>query len=219
MRNRQLLPLAAGVLVALGLLAATPAPSSASCTHPYCPSYRLKVNKGGDGSGKVTSSPAGINCGATCEASYEEGTKVTLTANAASGSTFTKWAGGGCSGSGKCTVTIEHNTTVTAVFHRNAPPRPHVHVRATPHGTAHCTVFLPQPGKIKIWGPSVRAAYIKAGKGGKFKVVLRPKGRVAQHLRNRGWTRRKRIFVIYTQGSTRTKVKSVVRFRNKRHGG
>lgn len=206
-------------LVALSPLALPAASSAGGCVHPYCPSHRLKVNKGGDGDGTVVSSPAGINCGSKCEADYEEGTKVTLTATAAAGSIFTKWAGGGCSGAGKCTVTIEHNTTVTAVFHRSShPPKPHVHVRATHHGTAHCVVKLPKPGKIKIWGPSVRASYIKAGKPGKFKTALRPKGGVAQHLRNRGWTRPKRIFVIYTQGSTQTKVKSVVRFRNKHHG-
>ena len=223
MRNKQLLPLAVSAVVALGLLASLPASSSASCTHPYCPSHRLKVNKGGDGAGTVVSSPAGIACGATCEADYEEGTKVTLTATAAPGSTFTKWAGAGCSGAGSCVVTIEHNTTVTAVFHTHAPPKPphpHLKIKVKPkrNGHAKCIVSAPGPGKIKIWGHSIRAAYIHAGHKGKFKRVLRAKGGVKQHLRNRGWTRKKRIFVIYQQGSTRTKVTRFVRFRDKRHG-
>ena len=223
MRNKQLLPLGV-VLAALGLLASLPASSSASCTHPYCPSHRLKVNKGGNGKGTVVSSPAGIACGATCEADYEEGTKVTLTATAAPGSTFTKWAGAGCSGAGSCVVTIEHNTTVTAVFHTHAPPKPphphvSIHVRPRKNGSARCIVNIPEPGRIKIWGRAVRVIGFKASRKGKFKVTLRPKGRVKQHLDNRGWTRKKRIFVLYKSNSGgTTRVKRVVRFRDKHHG-
>jgi hypothetical protein len=215
MKNKLfLVTLSVGALLA-ALLAISPAASSAACTPPYCPSHTLKVNKGGNGSGTVTSSPAGIKCGKTCTASYEEGTTVTLTATAAPGSTFTKWAGAGCSGTGTCVVTIERKTTVTAVFHAH-PPRPSAHVNTKRNGTAKATIRLPQPGKIKIWGHSIRAAYINARHKGKFTRTLRPKGRVKQHLDNRGWTRPKRIFIIYTQGSKKTKVKSVVRFRDKR---
>ena len=38
------------------------------------------VNLAGGGSGTVTSSPAGINCGASCNALFLENTTVTLTA-------------------------------------------------------------------------------------------------------------------------------------------
>lgn len=221
MRNKKLLPFIVGVLAALALLLAAPASSLASCTHPYCPSHRLKVNKGGNGNGTVVSSPAGISCGTACEANYEEGTTVTLTATAASGSTFTKWAGAGCSGAGSCVVTIDNNTTVTAVFHAKAPPKPphpHLKIKVKPkkNGHAQCAATVPGPGKVKVWGHSVRAAYVKAGHKGTFKLVLRPKGGVKQHLDNRGWTRKKQIFVIYKQGSSTTKVKRVVRFRKQK---
>ena len=53
--------------------------------------YLLTVSK--NGSGTVTSSPAGINCGTTCTASYASGTSVTLTATAASGYSFGGWSG------------------------------------------------------------------------------------------------------------------------------
>jgi hypothetical protein len=76
----------------------------------------LTVNKGGNGAGSVSSSPSGINCGATCSAQYASGTMVTLTATAATGSTFTGWSGGGCSGTGTCVVTMNADTTVTATF-------------------------------------------------------------------------------------------------------
>src|SRR5215472_15307245 len=68
--------------------------------------FGLSVVKVGTGSGTVTSAPPGISCGASCSASYASGTAVTLSASPASGSTFTGWSGGGCSGSGTCTVTL-----------------------------------------------------------------------------------------------------------------
>ncbi len=74
------------------------------------------MNKTGTGSGTVTSSPAGISCGSTCSAIYNCGTVVTLTASAAGGSTFSGWSGGGCSGTGACSVTMSAATTVTATF-------------------------------------------------------------------------------------------------------
>ncbi|MDP9258205.1 MAG: hypothetical protein M3Q31_16880, partial [Actinomycetota bacterium] len=50
------------------------------------PTHALTVTKAGAGSGSVSSSPAGIDCGATCSASFAQGTVVTLTATAAAGS-------------------------------------------------------------------------------------------------------------------------------------
>jgi glucose/arabinose dehydrogenase len=77
----------------------------------------LTITKSGTGSGTVTSSGGSINCGATCTATgITPGTISTLTATAASGSTFAGWSGGGCSGTGTCTVTVNANTTVTATF-------------------------------------------------------------------------------------------------------
>jgi hypothetical protein len=84
--------------------------------------HTLTVSKSGNGSGGVTSSPAGIDCGTTCSDSYTAGTQVTLTARADSGSTFAGWSGGGCSGTGVCTVTLNSDTTVTASFTANQPP-------------------------------------------------------------------------------------------------
>ena len=76
----------------------------------------LSVTKSGTGLGTVTSAPAGINCGATCSASYVLGTVVTLTAAPTAGSTFAGWSGGGCAGTGTCVVTVNSATTVNAQF-------------------------------------------------------------------------------------------------------
>src|SRR5207245_6613458 len=78
--------------------------------------FTLSVAKSGSGSGTVTSSPAGISCGATCSASYNSGTTVTLTATAAGGSTFSGWSGGGCPGAGACVVAMHAGTPVPATF-------------------------------------------------------------------------------------------------------
>jgi uncharacterized repeat protein (TIGR02543 family) len=81
--------------------------------------HTLSVTRSGTGSGTVTSSPAGINCGADCAENYDHGTAVTLTASPSVGSTFAGWSGGGCAGTGTCTVTMTAATTLTATFTLN----------------------------------------------------------------------------------------------------
>jgi hypothetical protein len=77
----------------------------------------LTVTKSGNGSGTVTSSSGGVDCGSTCgPVAFDKGASVTLTAHPASGSSFVGWSGGGCSGNGSCTVGLESNTAVAAVF-------------------------------------------------------------------------------------------------------
>jgi uncharacterized repeat protein (TIGR02543 family) len=81
------------------------------------PKFPLVLEKISTGQGTVTSSPAGINCGATCSAEYLEGTKVTLTASASAGSTFAGWTGCDAEPSAtKCEVTILGETIVQAEF-------------------------------------------------------------------------------------------------------
>ncbi|HYD42592.1 MAG TPA: glycosyl hydrolase family 8 [Anaeromyxobacter sp.] len=75
----------------------------------------LDVLVSGTGTGAVTSSPQGIDCGSVCSAMYAEGTLVTLTAAPASGSTFAGWSGA-CSGTGACVVTMSETQSVTATF-------------------------------------------------------------------------------------------------------
>jgi hypothetical protein len=88
----------------------------ASVTVSTGTTYTLSVTKSGVGSGIVTSSPSGINCGSTCSAQFSPETSVTLTATADGGSTFTGWSGGGCTGTGTCTVTMNSNISVSASF-------------------------------------------------------------------------------------------------------
>ncbi len=93
--------------------------ASATVTAAFVPKVTLTVSRSGSGSGSVTSSPAGIDCGSTCSASFATGTSVRLTASAGSGSKFGGWSGGGCSGTGRCQVTLTAATSVTASFTKN----------------------------------------------------------------------------------------------------
>ncbi|MFH0791747.1 MAG: PKD domain-containing protein [bacterium] len=81
-----------------------------------CPT--LTVTKSGTGSGTVVSGEATpkINCGSTCSATFDYNASVVLTATSASGSVFAGWSGGGCSGTGTCSVTMTEARTVNAVF-------------------------------------------------------------------------------------------------------
>jgi hypothetical protein len=95
-----------------------------TCTATFNPQvvgYTLTVLKSGTGSGTVTSSPAGINCGSDCSETYTKVQKVKLTAKADANSTFTGWSGGGCSGTKTCTVTVDTAVTVTADFALKTP--------------------------------------------------------------------------------------------------
>ncbi len=78
--------------------------------------YPVTVELQGSGGGTVSSSPARIDCGATCTASFAAGSTIDLSAVADSASAFTGW-GGGCGGlSSTCSVTVSSPTDVVATF-------------------------------------------------------------------------------------------------------
>ncbi len=106
--------------------------SDRAVTATFVLNRSLSVSRTGKGSGLVTSDPAGIDCGGSCETTFVEGTPVTLTADPSSGSTFTGWSGGGCSGTGPCTVTMDLDRQVTAEFTPVVKPAPKVKVTSKP---------------------------------------------------------------------------------------
>ncbi|MGH7928244.1 MAG: InlB B-repeat-containing protein, partial [Candidatus Binatia bacterium] len=81
---------------------------------PPVVSYLLTISKAGTGSGIVTAN--GISCGSDCSQSYTPDSSITLTATAASGSTFAGWSGTGCGN----TLSITGNMTCTATFNLNS---------------------------------------------------------------------------------------------------
>lgn len=82
--------------------------------------YRVIIQKAGAGSGTVTSTPAGIDCGGTCSAYFCDGSEVTLTAAPDAGSAFDGFSGGGCLGNGECTFLLDQDYTITATFNPDA---------------------------------------------------------------------------------------------------
>ncbi|MEN9681417.1 MAG: hypothetical protein RLZZ627_1310 [Pseudomonadota bacterium] len=81
----------------------------------FAPStYGLTVST--TGSGVVTSSPAGINCGVTCSSLFANGSSVTLTASPATGFVLSGWTGCTSASGSSCSVTMSAAKTVAATF-------------------------------------------------------------------------------------------------------
>lgn len=84
--------------------------------------HKLNVEKTGDGTGTVTSTPAGINCGTDCTQDYAEGTSVTLlAAPSADGSAFAGWSGDCTGATAGVAVVVDGPKTCTASFTRDSP--------------------------------------------------------------------------------------------------
>jgi alpha-tubulin suppressor-like RCC1 family protein len=92
--------------------------NTASTTLTVTDVSTLSVATLGTGGGTVTSSPAGINCGTDCAETHPTGTAITLTSTPDNGSLFGGWTGGGCAGTGNCSITLTADTTISARFDR-----------------------------------------------------------------------------------------------------
>lgn len=80
------------------------------------PDYDLSVSNGGNG--RITSTPAGIDCGSVCAYRYPGGTAVSLIASPDEGYVFSGW-GGACGGSTtRCELTLDASREVTALFEK-----------------------------------------------------------------------------------------------------
>ena len=77
--------------------------------------FPLDVTTVGVGTGRVTSNPGGIDCGANCSARFPPNTSVTLQTAPDVDSGFWGWQGD-CSGTEECTVTMGAARTVSARF-------------------------------------------------------------------------------------------------------
>ncbi len=81
-----------------------------------------QLTVGNSGIGAVRSIPTGIDCGATCSASFGEGTQVILTATAGPGYVFRGW-GGSCAGTNPVVSLIISGTASQTCFARFEPSR------------------------------------------------------------------------------------------------
>lgn len=95
-------------------------------------SNRLDVIFSGSGQGTVTSTPDGIACNTNCYSSFPTGTQVSLHPEQSPYSLFTGWTNGVCSGTVDCLLTLNADTSVTAVFDYDAAHQ--VQVSGNPSG-------------------------------------------------------------------------------------
>lgn len=104
----------------------------------------LTVDVAGDGAGSVASDPSGIACPGACTLRALDGTDITLTPAAASGSHFTGWTGA-CTGTGGCTASLSGgDAVVTATFAKDAAGETTT-TTATPTPPTTTTTAAPPP--------------------------------------------------------------------------
>ncbi len=160
------------------------------------PEFELTIAKAGTGSGTVT-----CNAGA-CAAEYPEGEEVTLAASAASGSTFSGWSGGGCSGTGSCVVTIEEDTTVTATFTAN-PKEEAKKEEVKPPPPTEGTAKAAATAKVKGGKASLKLTC----SGGPCKGTIQLKAKVKQGTKTKNLVIGKASFSIAEGATATVKVK------------
>ena len=88
---------------------------------PPTTNHTLTVGFGGNGTGRVTSSPAGIDCPGQCSASYAQGTSVTLTATPGATSRFTSFTGTCSTPNTTCSFFMSAPASVVATFEQLPP--------------------------------------------------------------------------------------------------
>ncbi|MEE2527120.1 Ig-like domain-containing protein, partial [Hyphobacterium sp. HN65] len=84
----------------------------------------LTLQMPGVGAGRVTSSPAGVDCTASCATDFTYASVVTLTATPEPGSSFAGWQTGDCREETEttCEIGLKRDATVTARFVLDNPP-------------------------------------------------------------------------------------------------
>jgi len=83
------------------------------------------------GQGRITS-PAGLDCTATCTSNFADGTRVVLDAASTSGWQFSGWSGACAGTAASCTLTLTADAIATATFTPVPPPPAPVSVLITP---------------------------------------------------------------------------------------
>jgi hypothetical protein len=156
---------AAAAIAATACVLLVPAEASATLNPTPLTTYTLTVVHGGQGAGRVTSSPAGIDCISTCSHAFPAGTQVTLTATANSDSVFEGWSRSDCLGTAPCTVTLSSDLTVNTAFEMNA-------------GTAPCVVPKLRGKTLAAAKRAIRNHYCRVGKITKVTSSAKNRGHV-----------------------------------------
>jgi hypothetical protein len=123
--------------------------------------FGLTVTTAGTGTGTVTSSPAGISCGADCTQSFAFGTAVTLAETPGGGSYFGGWSGDCTGTTGTCALSMTAARTATATF----IPLPNITTTTLPGGTVGTpySTTLAETGGVAPFTWNVSAGALPAG--------------------------------------------------------
>ena len=142
---------------------------------PVMSAHTLTVRLTGDGEGQVGDPGGTISCPGACSHAYADGSEVALIATSESGSRFLGWSGGGCSGTGACSVNLRADTDLSADFAKTPPQTKITAARISRNGTA--TFLL----KAIDQGGSFECALTGGGKAlSRFKGCSSP--RTYRHL-------------------------------------
>ena len=123
------------------------------------------VTKTGNGSGAVVSTPAGIDCGSACSATYFDSAYViTLVATPDSGSVFEGWSGGGCAGTASCILAGNVPVAVTASFATTTEMAPPPSLPSWPtalaaDGAVDGTTGMAPPPPLPSWPATLGVTY------------------------------------------------------------
>jgi hypothetical protein len=184
------------------------------------PQQELTVAKLGTGFGEVRSIPPGVECGATCEASFDEGALVSLTAATAPPNRFAGWTG--CESEpepGVCAVRMGAARSVSADFvlvpapepeeasarrvRPSIPPLPALPAVVSPAlrigsplargATVELPVTVPGPGEVAATGAGLVSTTALALRRGNLMLALHLNAGEMRQLRRSG---RRRLVVI-----------------------
>jgi DNA-binding beta-propeller fold protein YncE len=122
----------------------------------------LSVRKAGTGNGKVTSSPAAVQCGERCDVLLPTGSAVTLTVSAEAGSRFVGWEGQADCADGS--VTVSASLACRAIFEQTkVSVDVQLPLLANDLLYAGGTLYASIPGKQSLYGNGIAAIDPKTG--------------------------------------------------------
>jgi hypothetical protein len=171
----------------------------------------------GGATGKITSSPGGIDCGATCSHAYDRGAAVTLAAEPAPGSVFLGWGGCEAPTGSSCTQKLGSDRVIVASF--GPAPISGLQVRkvAVKGKRATLTIAVPGPGELSGSGKWLRPASVLSLAAGDLVLHLRLShtGEKAVTKARRRLAVRASVSFVSLQGGERVSVAQTLNFRRK----
>jgi DNA-binding beta-propeller fold protein YncE len=155
--------------------------------HPPSSTSLLLLVAGGDGTGSVSSDPAGLDCGLVCSATFPTGTGLTLKASPDPGSRFVGWSGCDTVAAGRCRVGLTGLRSVTASFAQGAAIE--LGRVVTRRGKTSLAVAVAEAGQLTLKAKGLHAAGRRAGHGGILLLPLRPDKKGLRALASHGLLR------------------------------